>query len=101
MKGTGHARTGFAITLVLAAMQMQGCMTGMTQQERYEANALRAERRDEIRRFINACEDAQMVALYYGPAIQKLRNPFKHIPTHARLSDYVCATGHDALRIQH
>ena len=93
-------RTGIAIGLWLAAMQMQGCVTGLTEQERYEANTLRAERMGEIRQFIKACEDAEMVALYYGPSTQKLRDPFKHIPSQARLSDYACAPGDDVIRAQ-
>lgn len=94
MNSTGTARMGAAIAIVLAAMQMQGCATGLTEQDRYEVHTLRAERMDEIRQFIKACEDAKMVALYYGRTTQKLRDPFKHIPRHARLSDYACASGH-------
>ena len=88
-KSTGLA---IAIAILLVAFQIQGCATSLTEEERYEGRALDAERMDEIRNFIAACEGAKMVAIYEGPKTNKLRDPTKHIPRHAHLTDYACAS---------
>ena len=79
----------------MAAFQIQGCATPLTEEELYEAKALHAERMDEIRNFITACEGAGMKAVYYGPTTNKLRNPIKYVPRHAHPSDYACASQRD------
>ncbi len=95
MTGTKSTRLALAIAILLAAFQLSGCATPLTEEERYEGKALRAERMDEIRDFITACEGAGMKAVYYGLTTNKLRNPFKYVPRHAHLSDYACASQRD------
>ena len=95
MISTKSTRLAIAIAILLAAFQLLGCVTTLTAEERYEEQALRAERMDEIRDFITACEGAGMKAVYYGPTTNKLRNPIKYVPRHAHPSDYTCASQRD------
>ena len=95
MTGTKSARLAIAIAILLAALQLSGCASTLTEEAQYEQKALRAERMDEIRDFITACAGAGMKAVYYGPTTNKLRKPFKQIPRHANLSDYACASQRD------
>jgi hypothetical protein len=39
-----------------------------------------------------------MIALYYRPTTNKLRDPLNQIPRHAHLSDYACASEQDVSR---
>lgn len=98
MTSTTFARLAFASATLLAALQIMGCTTSMTDEAEYEAKARHAERIDEIRAFIAACHGAEMVVVYYGPTTNKLRDPIRHVPRHAHPTDYACASEHDIRR---
>lgn len=76
----------------ISSCQIHGCATSLTEEERYESRALHAERMDEIRNLIAACESAGMIAIYEGPTTSKFRDPTKQLPRHAHLTDYGCAS---------
>ncbi len=98
MISTKSPRSAIAIAILLAAFQLSGCATTLTEEVQYEGEARQAESMDEIRGLIAACEGAGMVAVYEGPNISKLRDPTKHIPRNAHLSDYACASERDIAR---
>ncbi len=91
-------RLAIAIAILLAAFQLSGCATTLTEEVQYEREARQAVSMDEIRGLITACEGAGMVAVYEGPNISKLRDPTKHIPRNAHISDYACASERDIAR---
>ena len=91
-------RLAIAIAILLAAFQLSGCATTLTEEEQYEREARQAESMDKIHGLVAACEGAGMVAVYEGPNISKLRDPTKHIPRNAHLSDYGCASERDIAR---
>ena len=98
MTSTKSTRLAIAIAILLAAFQLPGCATSLTEEEQYEGKARHAERMDEIRNFITACHGAGRAAVYEGPTTNKLRNPLKQIPRHAHPSDYTCASQRDIYR---
>ncbi len=95
MTSTRLARLAIAIAILLAAFQIIGCTTTLTDEAQYEGKARHAERMDEIRDFITACHGAGMIVEYHGPTTNKLRSPLKYIPRHAHPSDYGCASERD------
>ena len=90
-----------AIAIVLAAVQLSGCASTLTEEEQYEKDALRAERMDEILGFIMACDNAGYTVFYNGSKKHKLLDPIKRIPGNAHLSDYTCASPEDIERFLH
>lgn len=84
-------RVGFVAGLLSMSL-LTACASSLTEDERVALRYERAEREDSIREFVAGCEAAGHSVLYTGPTYQKLRNPVKHVPSHARLTDYQCVT---------
>lgn len=83
----GCAFLGAALACFLAA-----CAGNLTEDEEFERAYAGLERKEAIRDFIAACEGSGHVVVYNGPTYHKLRDPAKHIPSHANLADYSCTT---------
>ena len=77
---------------------MGGCASNLTEDEKLAIEYERVERQVEIREFMASCERAGNVVLYTGPVYHKLRDPVKHIPSHARRSEYACTSAAWAMR---
>jgi len=84
----------------VAIIGLSGCASNLTEGERIDRQYAATERKQQIREFIDGCEAANYVVMYTGPSTQKLRDPVKRIPGHARKSDYVCGSSTDAERMQ-
>ena len=95
-----NTRMVIVLGFLLPVLNLSGCATSLTEAERYEKQALHAERMDKIRAFIATCEEAGSQPIYFGPTTHKLRDPIKRVPRHAHLSDYACATDEDVERAQ-
>lgn len=76
---------------LLAALMIAACAGNLTEEDKQAREFERLERKAEIQTFIAFCEQAGRTVIYTGPTYQKLRDPVKQVPNHARLSEYRCA----------
>lgn len=98
-----NLRNAVRLTVIgslLTTIGLAGCASNLTEDERIDREYAATERKQQIREFIDSCEAANYVVMYTGPSTQKLRDPVKRIPGHARKSDYVCGSSNDAERMQ-
>ena len=72
--------------------RVSACATDLTEDERLMREYTRVERVESIRAYVAACEQAGNTIVYSGPSRQKLRDPVKYVPGHAREKDYVCVS---------
>ena len=79
------------ILCVLVLFSVTGCATSLTEEERLEREYAIVENQEAIREFVRNCELAGHQVVYSGPVYQKLRDPVRRVPKHARLTDYQCA----------
>lgn len=88
-----HSVAAFARTAgsLLPIFWLTACASHMTDEERQVREIERYERKLEIQTFVAHCEGQGRTVIYTGPTYQKLRDPIKQVPSHARLSDYRCA----------
>ena len=84
------------LPIIVAVGATYGCATSLTEQEQFEQEYARVERKESIRLYVAECERKGNTIVYTGPTYQKLRDPAKHIPWHARPADYQCVT-HNAI----
>lgn len=87
------------VATLLAGLQLSSCGTTLGEVERYEKDALQAERMDKIRGSISACFGAGHTVVYYGPKKHKLIDPIKRIPRNAHVTDYSCVSKEDLERV--
>ena len=77
-----------------SAMLLSACASQLSEDD-YLALAYEAtERREAIRDFIRSCEVAGYIVVYTGRSYQKLRDPVRRVPSHARLSEYACTNNY-------
>lgn len=77
---------------LLTVSCLSACITPLTEEEQFAREYARAEREESIRTFIVSCEAGGNAVVYTGGSYHKLRDPVKHIPGNARLSEYQCVT---------
>lgn len=82
-------RVSFVAGLLCVSL-LAGCAGQLTEDEKFARAYAKAEREESIRNFIYSCESGGNAIIYTGPSYQKLRDPVKYIPTHARLMEYQC-----------
>ena len=86
-------------TLLIAAVAalstlLCGCASQLTEDEEIALAYAETERREAIREYVRSCEAAGYVVIYTGRTYQKLQDPVKRVPSHARLADYACASAY-------
>ena len=93
------ARSTFVLG-VLTSVLLAGCAASLSEDDAFEQQYTAVERKEMIREFIRSCEANDNVVVYTGPPTQKLRDPVKRVPNHARRSDYQCTTTDEVDRMQ-
>ena len=82
----------FRLPIIATVGGLCGCATSLSEQEQFEREYARVERKESIRLYVAEGEQAGHTVVYSGPSYQKLRDPRKSIPGHARLTDYQCVS---------
>lgn len=75
-----------------SAMVLSACATQLSEDDYLALAYQETERKEAIRDFIRSCEAGGYIVVYAGPSYQRLRDPAKRVPSHARLSDYACTS---------
>ena len=83
-------RLGYIVAGLVAVSFLAACATNLTEEEQLVRDYDRVERQESIRGFVASCERRGQTVVYTGPGYHRLRDPVKHVPSHARLSDYAC-----------
>ena len=99
----GNSRSAVRLAVLgsfVFSIGLAGCASNLTEDEQFERHYAAVERKLDIRAYIDSCEAADYVVLYTGPSTHRLRDPIRHIPNHARKSDYVCGSRTDMERMQ-
>ena len=78
--------------ILIGTLQIGGCASQVSVDQQIAREYERTERREAIKRFIASCESSGSVVIYTGPSYQKLRDPVRRVPGHARLSEYQCVS---------
>lgn len=100
MSNTKLIHQSVSVLGILVSVQLTGCAANLSEDEVFEQQYAAVERKENIREFINVCEANGYVVIYTGPSTQRLRDPFKRIPNHARRLDYQCTTSNEIERMQ-
>ena len=82
---------GYVIVALISVSLLAACATNLTEEQQLALDYERVERQESIRGFVASCERRGQTVVYTGPSYHRLRDPVKHVPSHARLSEYVCA----------
>ena len=80
------------VAVVVSVFLLAACAANLTEDQRIALEYDRVERQASIQEFVASCESGGQTVVYTGPTYHKLRDPVKHVPRHARLRDYACAS---------